>query len=456
MNCSDCGFWNPPDQRVCGRCGLDLPAPIPLGEAADDPAPAAARPGRPKVKSEVLELFDPSKQRDRKAPAGTRLIRRRRPNGDDDGEERPDAVPGETAGRDDAPPLPPPEPKRRKRTSRRLTVCTVCTAPFPARELVKLRNKLYCLACLERRENLFDPDELQEAKRDRAARMAAAREREEEAAEANPVRRRGTDTKRLAVQARQAELASRGEGPSASHTAIIWPKCPRHPGHSTNDRCTKCRAPVCALCISRKGARTLCPGCSTPGAGPSQSNRNAGTDSSGLDMLKDVLLSPLIFFRTVPGASGAVRPFLMAMLGCFAGSFVVVVQAGMWYAADDQLGPLSLVLNRPVPVVSGAACVALSCVVLPILLHGLLASMLGGQAKFGHSARGSMFASIPGWLGAIPVGGVALWPLFHLSASAAMLRQVHDLNWFFAALGALFALAAQVAAGIVITQYVFA
>ncbi|MHC5018655.1 MAG: Yip1 family protein [Planctomycetota bacterium] len=454
MNCSDCGFWNPPDQRVCGRCGLELPAPIPLGEAAEDPAPA--RPKRPKVKSEVLELFDPSKQRDRKAPAGTRLIRRRRPH-EEDGEDRPDAVPGETAGRDDAPPLPPDPPKRRKRTSRRLTVCTVCTAPFPARELVKLRNKLYCLACLERRENLFDPDELQEAKRDRAARMSAAREREEAAAEANPVRRRGTDTKRLEVQRRHAELASRGEGPSASHTAIIWPKCPRHPGHSTNDRCTKCRAPVCALCISRKGARTLCPGCADTGAtGPTPSSRAVASDSSGLDVLKDVLLSPLIFFRTVPGASGAVRPFVMAMLGCFIGSLVLVVQAGIWVAATDQLGPLSLVLNRPVPVVSGAACIALAGVVLPIVLHALLASMLGGQAKFGHSARGSMFAAIPGWLGAIPVGGVVLWPLFHLTASTAMLRQVQQLNWFFAALGALFALAAQVGAGILITQYVFA
>ena len=88
-------------------------------------------------------------------------------------------MPGETgsAALDDSEDRAPKKPKRR-RTSRRLTICTVCTAPFPAPELIKIRKPLYCLPCFERRENLFETDEVSDAKADRLARMAAARDQD--------------------------------------------------------------------------------------------------------------------------------------------------------------------------------------------------------------------------------------------------------------------------------------
>lgn len=432
-----------------------MPAPIPQGEAADDPTsrPTVIQSHRRPVEQEVLDLFDPSKQRDRKAPAGTRLIRKKRRPED---EERPAAVPGETAanGTDSAPGPPPDDSKRRKRTSRRLTICTVCTAPFPARELLTVRQRLYCLPCLERRQDLFDADEIAEAKRVRESRIEEGREQEREAAAANPVRRRGTDTKRLAIQRRQAEESLRGQGSSGSHTAIMWPKCPRHPEHSTNDRCTTCRKPVCALCISRQGARSFCPECRGASREAGTSGRYSGFGGSGLDTLKDVLVSPAIFFRSLPETGSIVRPMLFGFIGGFAGALMVLVAAGIWYAADDPSGPLTLVQQRPGPIAVGAALISLAYLAAAVVIHAIAGAVFGGQASGSHAARGSLLACGAGWTGAIPVGGVILWPCFSLTASTAMLRSVHQIHWFFAALGALAALAAQIAAGAAIAHYI--
>lgn len=447
INCPACGFWNPPDKQYCAQCSAEMP-PVILDDGDDEPE-AAPPPGtRRKVKSEVLKLFDPDAQRARRSPAGTKLIRRKTASAD-----RPPAVPGETqaSGAAVRPPGAPPagegslaaggaEPppgtgrtKRRGRTSRRLTLCSVCQSPFPARELLSLRRKLYCEPCLERRASLFDDDELNEAKLARDRKLAESRKREEALSEVRDTEHQAVpgkkkETKRYKTARLRADRLREERGGQVAHTAVIWPKCPRHPQHSTNDRCTQCHAPVCALCIQRVGGQTLCPGCRAGADSARSSGRFEGFGGSGLDTVRDVCFHTGIFFRSLPSKGSVVRPFLHGLLASYVGAAALLITLAVAFSATSDRGPLEVLLSRPGEIASGAALVALATVLLHVIVHAAGAAAAGSQGRAGVGVRATLLALSPGWMVVVPLLGLLLWPLWSLVVQTAMLRAVHKIN----------------------------
>ena len=432
VNCPKCGFWNAAEREFCARCGDPLPL---LVEDEAEPPPEEPKPPKPKVKSEVLRLFDPATQRTRKGPGGTKLIRRPKRGPD----ERPAAVPGDSgapaAPRAGAPPgarpadpnaAPPAagEPTRRRgRTSRRLTLCSVCEAPFASRDLLELRGKRYCTACLDRRASMFEADEVDAARRERAERVAESEARA--AAEAPPPPVRPVPAPRTATMAR----------PPASVTTTATRNlggrtCARHPDHTASDRCEGCGTPLCALCIQRVGTRVLCPGCRTGTDATAVSGRYEGFGGSGLETTRDVLVHPSIFFRSLPAGGSLLRPFLHAAIASFVGALLLFAVLALWAGMRGSEGqPLAVLFERPWEFTMGALLCSVASPTVVMLGHLLGAATTGGRATAWHSARGSLFTTSTAWLTLIPGAGLALWPLWWFYAQATMLRLVQGLEW---------------------------
>ena len=157
--------------------------------------------------------------------------------------------------------------------------------------------------------------------------------------------------------------------------------------------------------------------------------------SSFVDVLRRLVLHPVLFFASIPRRDGLRNPFLFALICIVVGAVLngVVELTGVQSSAQSSeglLGPLGLRSQSFVGVVAAIVFrVIIGVIVLPVVagIYQLLVRIAVGSENAGFEAtfRVVAYTSVLNLVGWIPIIGLLL-SLYSLYLQVVGLREVHE------------------------------